>query len=91
MSKLDASAGADWSKRAPDAQAADVAALAGTPFFETVRSTAVVSLYSNAMGYTHFGYGAGQGDGGYLTQGFNNLSWLPDPPAVDSGPIPKDS
>jgi hypothetical protein len=89
--KLDATAGSDWSKRAPDAQAKDVAALAGTPFFETVRSTAVVSLYSNAMAYAHFGYGASQGDGGYLYQGFNNLSWLPDPPAIDSGPIPKDN
>jgi hypothetical protein len=91
IAKLDAAAGSDWTKRAPADQAQDVAALAGTPFFETVRSTAVVSLYSNTMAYTHFGYGAAQGDGGYLYQGFNNLSWLPDPPAIDSGPIPKDS
>jgi hypothetical protein len=91
IARLDAAAGSDWSKRSPDAQAKDVAALAGTPFFETIRSTAVVSLYSNAMAYEHFGYGASKGDGGYLYQGFNNLSWLPDPPAIDSGPIPKDS
>jgi hypothetical protein len=91
VAKLDSAAGSDWSKRDPASQAKDVAALAGTPFFETVRSTAVVSLYSNTMAYTHFGYGAAQGDGGYLYQGFNNLSWLPDPPAGDSGPIPKDS
>jgi hypothetical protein len=91
VAKLDATAGSDWSKRDPSSQAQDVAALAGTPFFETVRSTAVVSLYANTMAYTHFGYGAAQGDGGYLYQGFNNLSWLPDPPAGDSGPIPKDS
>lgn len=91
IAKLDAGAGSDWSKRSPDQQAKDVAALAGTPFFETVRTTGVVSLYSNAMAYAHFGYGASQGDGGYLYQGFNNLSWLPDPPAGDSGPIPKDS
>jgi hypothetical protein len=91
VSKLDATAGSDWSKRAPDQQARDVAALAGTPFFETVRSTAVVSLYSNAMAYTHFGYGASEGDGGYLYKGFNNLTWLPNPPVGDSGPIPKDS
>jgi hypothetical protein len=90
IAKLDATAGSDWTKRAPDQQAKDVAALAGTPFFETIRSTAVVSLYSNTMAYTHFGYGAAQGDGGYLYQGFNNLSWLPDPPPGDSGPIPKD-
>ena len=83
--------GADWSKRDSAAQARDVAALAGTPFFTTVRSTAVVSLYANPLAYQHFGYGASEGDGGYLYNGVNNLSWLPDPPADASGPIPKDS
>jgi hypothetical protein len=90
VSQLDAQSGSDWTRRGPAEKAHDIAAIAGTPFFNTVRSTAVVSLYSNAMAYQHFGYGAGQGDGGYLYQGFNNLSWLPDPPASDSGPIPKD-
>jgi hypothetical protein len=89
--QLDAKAGANWLTRAPAAQAEDVAALAGTPFFVTIRSTAVVSLYSNTMAYAHFGYGASEGDGGYLNKGFDSLSWLPNPPAADSGPIPKDS
>ena len=61
------------------------------PFFTTVRTTAIVSLYSNDMAYAHFGYGAAQGDGGYLTKGFNDLAWLPNPPAAASGPIPTDS
>ncbi|MFT4066483.1 MAG: twin-arginine translocation signal domain-containing protein [Paraburkholderia sp.] len=92
VKQLDAGAGgADWSKRDSAAQARDVAALAGTPFFTTVRSTAIVSLYSNEMAYQHFGYGASEGDGGYLHKGFNDLSWLPDPPADESGPLPKDS
>jgi hypothetical protein len=43
------------------------------------------------MAYAHFGYGASAGDGGYLTHGFNSLSWLPDPPPGASGPIPTDS
>lgn len=89
--QLDAQAGSDWLKRTPAAQAQDVAALAGTPFFNTIRSTAVVSLYANTMAYAHFGYGASEGDGGYLTKGFNSLSWLPNPPAGTSGPIPTDS
>jgi len=89
--QLDAKANGDWTKRDAAAQATDVAALAGTPFFTTVRSTAVVSLYSNALAFQHFGYGGPEGDGGYLYKGFNSLSWLPDPPAADSGPIPKDS
>jgi hypothetical protein len=91
VKQLDAKADADWLKRTPAAQAEDVAAMAGTPFFNTVRSTAVVSLYANQMAYTHFGYGASEGDGGYLYKGFNSLSWLPNPPAAASGPIPTDS
>ncbi|HKR45759.1 MAG TPA: twin-arginine translocation signal domain-containing protein [Paraburkholderia sp.] len=92
VKQLDATAGgSDWSKRDSAAQARDVAALAGTPFFTTVRSTAIVSLYSNTLAYHHFGYGASEGDGGYLYKGFNNLSWLPNPPADESGPLPKDS
>jgi hypothetical protein len=91
VAQLDAKAGSDWTRRAANDKAQDVAALAGTPFFNTVRSTAVVSLYSNPMAYEHFGYGASRGDGGYLHQGFNSLSWLPDPPAGASGPIPTDS
>lgn len=45
----------------------------------------MVSLYANTMAYAHFGYGASEGDGGYLTKGFNSLSWLPNPPAAASG------
>ncbi|WP_414447763.1 tat (twin-arginine translocation) pathway signal sequence [Burkholderia sp. 22PA0099] len=87
--QLDAkSAGGDWAHEDAAAQAKDTAAIAGTPFFETVRSTAVVSLYSNGLAYRHFGYGAAQGDGGYLFQGFDDLSWLPDPAPQDSGPVP---
>lgn len=80
--------GSDWTKQPEAAQARDIAAIAGTPFFETVRSTTIVSLYSNVLAYQHFGYGASEGDGGYLFKGFNNLAWLPNPPEQDSGPIP---
>jgi hypothetical protein len=81
----------DWTQRAPEDQVKDAAALGGSPFFETVRSTAVVSLYSNPLAYRHFGYGASEGDGGYLYKGFDSLAWLPNPPAEASGPIPSDS
>ncbi|RZF27890.1 tat (twin-arginine translocation) pathway signal sequence [Paraburkholderia sp. UYCP14C] len=80
--------GGDWTRQPADAQARDVAAIADTPFFQTVRGTAVVSLYSNTLAYQHFGYGASEGDGGYLFKGFNNLAWLPNPPEQDSGPVP---
>ncbi|MEI6001544.1 tat (twin-arginine translocation) pathway signal sequence [Paraburkholderia bengalensis] len=83
--------GADWTQRSAADQARDVAAMEKTPFFKTVRTTAIVALYSNDMAYAHFGYGAAQGDGGYLYKGFNDLAWLPNPPAAASGPIPTDS
>ncbi|MBU9480915.1 twin-arginine translocation signal domain-containing protein [Burkholderia multivorans] len=88
--KLDARANGDWTKRTTAEQEKDVAAIAGSAFFEAVRSTAVVSLYSNPLAYAHFGYGESEGDGGYLHKGFNSLSWLPDPPSLLSGPIPSD-
>ena len=91
VQQLDALGGSNWAKRDTASQARDVASMAGTPFFNTVRSTAVVSLYANTLAYTHFGYGASEGDAGYLYKGFNSLSWLPNPPASDSGPIPSDS
>jgi len=91
IKQLDIRANGDWSKRGISEQTKDVTALAGSPFFEAVRSTAVVSLYSNPLAYAHFGYGGSEGDGGYLYKGFNSLSWLPDPPASSSGPIPSDN
>ncbi len=77
-----------WLGKSQQAQLEKVKALAGTPFFEKVRSTAVVSLYSNDMAYAYFGYGGGEGDAGYIFRGFNDLTWLPDPPASASGPVP---
>ncbi|MGN7981180.1 twin-arginine translocation signal domain-containing protein [Burkholderia sp. 22313] len=80
--------GGDWTKQPAQLQANDIKAISTTPFFETVRSTAVVSLYSNTLAYRHFGYGASEGDGGYLFKGFNDLAWLPNPSEQDSGPVP---
>jgi hypothetical protein len=79
---------AGWLSKSPEAQLAVVKAMAGKPFFEKVRSTAVVSLYSNDMAYAYFGYGGAEGDAGYIFRGFNDLTWLPDPPASASGPVP---
>ena len=91
VKKLDAQAHGDWAKLPAAKQDSDVAALAGSPFFEQVRSTAVVALYSNPLAYAHFGYGASEGDGGYLHKGFDDLTWLPEPPAAASGPVPSDN
>jgi hypothetical protein len=55
-------------------------AIEGTAFFELVRSTAVVEVYSDARTWQLVGYeGPSFDQGGYLDRGFNDLDWLPDP------------
>jgi hypothetical protein len=83
---LDTAAGGDF-KGAPKEKQSEIAAsLATTPFFEKVRGKAVVSLYNNELAFAHFGYegNAFQKGGGYLLRGFNDLKWLPAPPAKAS-------
>jgi hypothetical protein len=85
IKQLDDAAQGDWLKLADSARLATVTKLAHQPFFDKIRSTAVVSLYNNELAFAHFGY---QGDsfskGGYLERGFNDLTWLPAPPAEAS-------
>jgi hypothetical protein len=62
-----------------------VKSLEGTPFFKTVRGQCITSLYDNDMAFAHFGYpGPSWDKGGYINRGFNDLKWLPDPPASAS-------
>ncbi|ERS88982.1 MULTISPECIES: twin-arginine translocation signal domain-containing protein [Halomonas] len=86
--ELDRSAGGDWLALNDAARLEHLAPLAGTPFFETIRGDAVVSLYDNPLAFAHFGYQGAEGDGGYLTKGFNDLTWLPDPPQPQGGYLP---
>ena len=49
-------------------------------FFELVRSTAVVEIYSDPRTWQLVGYeGPSFDKGGYLNRGFDDLDWLPDP------------
>lgn len=85
LADLDQKAGGDWRTLPADQQLAALQAIQDTPFFALVRSTAVGTLYSNELAYLHFGYeGASFPKGGYLMRGFNDLSWLPSPPAAAS-------
>lgn len=62
-------------------------AIEGTPFFGAVRGKCVTSLYDNDMAYAVFGYpGASWDKGGYITRGFQDLTWLPAPDAQASPP-----
>lgn len=68
-------AGADDAKRL-----SIVKAMEGKPFFNTVRGQCITSLYDNDMAYKVFGYpGSAWEQGGYITRGFQDLKWLPDP------------
>jgi hypothetical protein len=60
-------------------------------FFQTMRVKTLQILYSSPVAYAYFGYeGEAFSKGGYLFRGFNDLHWLPEVPAEDSGPLPAD-
>ena len=62
-----------------------VKAMEGGPFFNAVRGKCITSLYDNDMAYAVLGYpGASWDKGGYITRGFQDLTWLPAPDAAAS-------
>ncbi|MHB8145729.1 MAG: tat (twin-arginine translocation) pathway signal sequence [Vulcanimicrobiaceae bacterium] len=78
---LNAAAGGSFASASPAVRLAAAKKIDGTLFFTKVRSTCITSLYTNEMAFKHFGYqGASWQYGGYLTRGFNDLAWLPNPP-----------
>lgn len=64
----------------PAARLERLTAAEGTPFFDLLRSTAVVELYDNPLVWKAFGYeGPSAHLGGYVDRGFDDLDWLPEP------------
>ncbi len=62
-----------------------VKALNGDAFFGSVRGKCITSLYDNDMAYAALGYpGSAWEKGGYITRGFQDLKWLPEPPKAAS-------
>jgi len=58
-------------------------------FFQMMRVKTLQVLYASPIAYAYFGYeGEAFSKGGYLLRGFNDLRWLPEVPAEDSGPLP---
>jgi hypothetical protein len=85
--QLDRLAGGKFVAADGDKKLQVVTAMEGSPFFNTVRAKCVTSLYDNDMAYAAFGYpGASWDKGGYITRGFQDLSWLPAPPEDVSPP-----
>lgn len=63
-----------------DEQLAALKEIEGSEFFDLVRSTAVVEVYSDRRTWELVGYeGPSFEKGGYIDRGFNDLDWLPDP------------
>jgi hypothetical protein len=88
IKKLNARSHGSFAKQSSDARHMTVAALIQDPFVQKVRSTCITSLYCNEMAFAHFGYqGEAFSKGGYVFRGFNDLSWLPNPPDSASPPV----
>jgi hypothetical protein len=88
VAALDRAAGGAFLAQPPERQLVAVKALEGSAFFEKVRGTCITALYDNPLAYAHFGYeGSSWDKGGYLERGFNDLKWLPNPPADASPPL----
>jgi len=80
VADLDGRGAQPFTQRTPEQQLADAKAIAGSDFFELVRSTAVTEVYSDQRTWKLVGYeGASFDKGGYVDRGFNDLDWLPDP------------
>jgi hypothetical protein len=63
-----------------DEQLEALKSIEDSDFFELVRATAVVEIYSDERAWQLCGYeGPSFDKGGYINRGFNDLDWLPDP------------
>jgi hypothetical protein len=72
--------GRPFARLPEDEQVRALTQIEGSDFFELVRSTAVVEVYSDPRTWELVGYeGPSFDQGGYLNRGFNDLAWLPDP------------
>ena len=81
LAALDEKAGGSFLKASPDQREQALKAIEGTEFFGAVRTKTVVGLYNQVEVWEKFGYeGSSFEHGGYIFRGFNDLSWLPDPP-----------
>ena len=88
IAALNSAAGGNFAKASAKKQLEVVKAMAGQPFFATVRGQCITSLYDNDMAYATFGYpGSAWEKGGYITRGFQDLKWLP-APSLEASPKP---
>jgi hypothetical protein len=88
IAQLNQAAGGDFAKADEAKRLSVVKSMEGSPFFNTVRGKCVTSLYNNDVAFAAFGYpGSSWDKGGYITRGFQDLKWLPNPP-LSASPKP---
>lgn len=88
IASLDLLAGGSFVKATAARRMQAVKSMEGQVFFNTVRGKCVTSIYDNDMAFAAFGYeGASWEKGGYITRGFQDLKWLPNPP-LSASPKP---
>ena len=81
VAKIDKALGKPFKNAGADQQLALLKGLTGDGFFQAIRGTSITALYNNKELWPLFGYeGSSYEFGGYLHRGFNDLSWLPNPP-----------
>lgn len=84
-----ATLGQDFSMTPERARVEALKKIESSAFFQMMRVKTLQFLYSSPIAYAYFGYeGEAFSKGGYLFRGFNDLRWLPEVPAEDSGPLP---
>jgi hypothetical protein len=87
LTGLNKATGGSFLKATAANKLAVVKAIEGTPFFNAVRGPCNTSMYDNDMAYAVFGYPDSAWEkGGYITRGFQDLTWRPDPDANASPP-----
>jgi hypothetical protein len=88
VAALDKAKGVPWLELSEGNQIEVLAGMERTAFFQTVRNATISGIYNNPLVWRHFGYeGSSFEEGGYRYRGFNDLAWLPDPPATASPPV----
>jgi hypothetical protein len=88
VAALDGAKGIPWLELSEGNQTEVLTGMESTAFFQTVRNATVAGIYNNPLVWRHFGYeGSSFEEGGYRYRGFNDLAWLPDPPATASPPV----
>jgi hypothetical protein len=81
--------GADFAGKAESERVEALKKIESGAFFQTMRIKTLLTLYASPIAYAYFGYeGEAFSKGGYLYRGFNDLRWLAEVPAEDSGPMP---